>query len=290
MSEAEQVLVQVTVTSIQITQSQSHRLDSYSIIESVYTDCCSSVLYCQFLIVFIDQPFLEESNMTSDILVSTLNLELERTNAAFTRWTENKLSYIQASDANYKRQEEECLFTIRSLKENESQLHELNKTNENIKLQQKLEIDRYINQIDKLQSQVIVLQNQLEKFSEEEKSERQKMENLKIEYKSMKEKSDKSQNDFTRGVQLYSHLGLEFQKAPNDCMKFIFTKIDQENPEKQFSFLIFVDQEDKYQFVESNPTLDSAVTSSLIRRLNQNSDISYFVVQMRRYFCKSLTN
>jgi hypothetical protein len=222
----------------------------------------------------------------ADLLTSNLRIELEKTNAAISRWSDSKRSWLQTSKANYKRQEEECVITISSLKDHDTQLGQFKKLNDNIRAKQADEIDRYRQQIDKLESQAIFLESQLDKFTKEEAAEYEKMNALREESAETQKRADKSVNDLTKGVQLYLNLGLEFQKAPNDCMKFIFTQIDPKNPSRQYYFSIFVDEEDKYQFVESYPSIESTTTKKLIEQLNKDTDISRFVVSMRKAFCK----
>lgn len=222
----------------------------------------------------------------ADLLTSNLRIEIEKTNAAFSRWVDSKRSWLQTSKTSYKRQEEECIVTISSLKDHDTQLSQFQKLNENIRAKQEDEIDRYRKQIDKLESQAVFLETQLEKFAKEEAVEYEKMNALREESAETQRKADKSMFDLTKGVQLYLNLGLEFQKAPNDCMKFIFTQIDPKNPSRQYYFSIFVDDEDKYQFVESYPSIDPSTTKRLVDQLNKDTDISRFVVSMRKVFCQ----
>lgn len=218
-------------------------------------------------------------------LTSSLRQEIEKTNNSLTRWANTKLSQLSSSVTAYKRQEEECIFTINALSDNDRQLTQYKIINDNIRRQQQEEIKRYIQQIEKLEAQKTPLTNQLRKLEEDEHLELQKLDKAMEQYQSDKDKLERSKvQDMSKGVQLYLNLGLEFQKAPNDCMKFIFTQIDSKNPSKEFFFAIFVDGNDKYQFVESSPSLNKDAVNRLVHKLNSDSDISYFVVSMRKAF------
>lgn len=223
-----------------------------------------------------------------DLLTSNLRLEIEKTNIAFSRWTENKLSWLQHKQLNFVRQQEECQCTMNTLYESNRELDELKLKNDSIRLQQQAEVDRYVKQIEKLQSHTILLEQQLDSFSTDDTKASQQLNELTKEYNDLKSKSTKSMNELTHGIRFYLHLGLEFQKAPNDCMKFIFTNIDEKAPARQFYFMIFVDEKDSYQFVESNPVIDGNALTRLMERLNADSNISRFVVSMRSLFVKSL--
>ena len=95
---------------------------------------------------------------------------------------------------------------------------------------------------------------------------------------------ERTLNDLTHGIRLYSSLGLEFQKADGDCMKFVFTQISLEDTSKQYYFTMFVDENDVYQLVDSRPILPRALCSMHLKRLNEDNNIGRFVVSMRKAF------
>jgi hypothetical protein len=128
------------------------------------------------------------------------------------------------------------------------------------------------------------LQPDLVKVSEEEELQMRSLERVHEELEHMRKKMEKSLMDLTHGLHMYAALGLEFQKAEGDCMRLIFTQIDRANPLKEFSFLIFVDDQEKYQLVRTTPQLDKNHCTKLLDQFNKDNDIGRFVLQMRNSF------
>jgi len=219
-------------------------------------------------------------------LTHNLAMELEKTNQSFTRWSENQKDWLEANDANFARSLEECEFTISALRENELQLESARSINDQIKGSQKAEIENCISQIERLKQQKKSLDVQLRKYEEEEEREGKRLETARSEHNTHREKMEQTLNDLTHGIRQYMALGLEFQKAEGDCMKFIFTQVDPANPNKQFYFLMFVDTNDRFQLVETCPPLDPAYCLKHLQALNGDSNVGRFVVSMRRGFLK----
>ncbi len=67
-------------------------------------------------------------------------------------------------------------------------------------------------------------------------------------------------------------------------MKFIFTQIDPRDPTRQFFFLMYVDSNDRFQLVESNPVLDNAYTMKHLEVLNMDNNVGKFVAKMRKAY------
>lgn len=219
-------------------------------------------------------------------LTHNLAMELEKTNQAFTRWSENQKDWLEANDANFAQSMEECECTIAALRENEAQLEAARSINDQIKLTQKTEIENCIAQIERLKQQKKSLDTQLRKYEDEEEREVSRLETARTEHDTHREKMEQTLNDLTHGIRQYMALGLEFQKAEGDCMKFIFTQIDPSDPNKQFYFLMFVDANDRFQLVETSPPLDPAYCLKHLQALNGDSNVGRFVVSMRRGFMK----
>jgi Chromosome segregation protein Spc25 len=106
-------------------------------------------------------------------------------------------------------------------------------------------------------------------------------------------------NNLTRGVILYKHLGLEFERVGDDAnssssasstsssgahLKLIFTQIDAAAPAAQFTFTVAVDAADTYGVYDCAPPVPEAVLQGLLRELNASNDFSAFVCGMRREF------
>lgn len=231
--------------------------------------------------------FFELFEQMSD-LTSNLHLELQKTSQSFSRWADYQCDKLESADQNFERQMEECKSTIVALKENEVHLENCRETMIETKQRQLEEISFYKDETERLRQQLLQLEPQLHKLSEEENLAQIHRSNVENESQNIIKMKQRKYNDLTKGISLYKYLGLEFQKADGDCMRFIFTQIDESNPQRQYYFTIFVDDQDSYQFVNSNPPLDKSICSQYIQKLNVDSNIARFVANMRRAFKETL--
>lgn len=220
----------------------------------------------------------------AEVLTSGLRLELEKTNAAFTRWADKQADWASASEAHFTQMMEECECTIKALHENDAQLEEVRAQNAETKEEQRAEVEHYLLHTDKLKQQKKLLEQQLRKTEEDEARELTRVEAARAEHDEIRTKMERHLNDLTHGVRMYTALGLEFLKAENDCMKFVFTQLDPKDSARQFSFLIFVDSDDRYQLVETAPAIPAHITQQHIKTLNSDNNIGRFVVSMRKSF------
>lgn len=220
----------------------------------------------------------------AEVLTSNLRLELEKTNVAFVRWAEKQQDWLGSTETHFANQMEECDCTIQALHENDRQLEEVRQQNVEIKEQQRAEIEHYLMQTERLRQQKKTLEQQLRKSEEDEAKEMSRVEAARVEHDDVRDKMERSLNDLTHGVRMYAALGLEFHKAEGECMKFVFTQLDPTNPSKQFYFLMFVDADDRYQLVETNPVVPAHICQQHIKTLNMDNNIGRFVVNMRKAF------
>ncbi|KAL7572998.1 hypothetical protein ACA910_007495 [Epithemia clementina (nom. ined.)] len=80
-------------------------------------------------------------------------------------------------------------------------------------------------------------------------------------------------------------LGLEFEKAPQNQLRFLFTQLDPSNPDRAFSFTLSVDsQTDLYELHHCEPMLLGDDTHTLVQQLNATCDMNAFVRAMRQAF------
>ena len=222
--------------------------------------------------------------MTAVALTGKLRVELEKTNTAFTRWADYQRDKLHSSESAYDVAIDECRYTLSALRENEAQLEELRGQNESIKQQQAEEVRRATNELAELRIKRDALLPELQFVTEEENHQTKSLEAIHAELESMRKRMERSLNDLTHGTHLFSNLGLEFQRAEGDCMKFIFTHIDRARPTKAYFFLLFVDSNDKYLLVKTSPELDQGICNKLLDQLNRDNDIGRFVLQMRNTF------
>jgi hypothetical protein len=220
----------------------------------------------------------------AELLTRQLHLELEKTNNAFSRWAANSEDELTKSASQFQQNMEECDHTIIAIEQNINQLEEVRVTNAEIKETQKQEFDNIMKQTTILKDKNSKLNAELQKYEYEEAQELNRLEKTRSEHDNMRNKMEKTLNDLTHGIRLYTSLGLEFQKADSDCMKFIFTQISSSNPSKQYYFTMYVDDNDKYQLVDTKPKLPTKVCNTSIIQLNEDNNIGKFVVNMRNGF------
>ena len=225
-----------------------------------------------------------------DTLTSDLTLKLQQATQSFNRWADNQVDNLESSDMNFEQTIEDCENTMEALKNNENNIEGLRIRQNAIKERQQGEIVEVSREIEDLKKQRQRIQPEIKQLQEEEILELQKYENYKKELLESRAAREKALNDLTKGIKLYQKLGLEFEKAENDCMKFIFTQIDPKNHSRRFEFLLLVDEDDCYQLVDSTPALEPEVCKSFVIQLNADNDISRFVVNMRKEYQYLATN
>lgn len=219
-----------------------------------------------------------------DPLTANLTLRLQQATQDVNRFVDNQVDLLESSDMNFEQTIEDSESTMEALSRNESNIDELRIRQNAIKDRQQGEIIEIKNEIDQMRKEHVQLKPEIKKLQEEEIIELEKLERFKKELLDSRIAREKTLNDLTKGIKLYQQLGLQFEKAENNCMQFIFTQIDPQNHSRKFEFFLLVDEEDCYQLVDSLPALDVEVCKSLIIQLNEDNDISRFVVSMRREY------
>ena len=219
-----------------------------------------------------------------DSLTSDLALKLQQATQDVNRFVDNQVDLLESSDMNFEQTIEDSESTMEALSRNENNLDGLRIRQNAIKERQQGEIIEIKSDIDQLRKEQLQLQPEIKKLQEEEITELQRLENFKKGLLESRAAREKALNDLTKGIKLYQQLGLQFEKAENNCMQFIFTQIDPQNHSRKFEFFLLVDEEDCYQLVDSVPALDVEVCKSLIIQLNEDNDISRFAVNMRREY------
>jgi chromosome segregation ATPase len=224
--------------------------------------------------------------MLAENLASTLVAEVERTNQLFSRWAADREEWLLSTDAAFESSLEESQCTLQALKDSEEQLESIRSEQDFIKAAQRRDVEMYEAQIARLTDLVQNLAPQRDAADAEEALEERKLREVVEHSKKASEDRKRSLQELTRGVLEYSRLGLEFQKADSNVMKFIFTLMERENPTEPYTFYMFVDNADQYQLVEIVPPLDPAATGRAVDALNADNDIGRFVVAMRKLFCE----
>jgi len=95
-------------------------------------------------------------------------------------------------------------------------------------------------------------------------------------------------DDLTRGVVNYKKLGLDFTQIGRDAqLQFFFTELNPIDPSRKFSFVLDVNDEEKYDIVDCDPNIDVKILVDILEELNRTdlaADMSMLVRRMRRAF------
>jgi myosin heavy subunit len=221
-------------------------------------------------------------------LTTNLRIELDKTNHVFQKWTSDYGNWLDKHEQDYERVMEEVDATLQALRTTDQHLEESRALNDAIKQQQKKEIVQAHQQVEGYQRQLASLQQQLLHYQDEEHQNQERLEKLRQEHELLRQKVEHNLQDLTHGISHYAKMGLEFQKADGDSMKFIFTQIDRANPQRPFYFVMFVDENNTYRLVETSPELPTSQVAGLLQTLNETNDISVFVYRIRCLFVRSL--
>lgn len=219
-----------------------------------------------------------------DLLTTNLKLELEKTNQQFLRWANDHKEWLNRTQEEYDVSLEELECTIQALQRTNIELESSKEHQLEIKSQQQSELYQAKAYQEDLKAQLNSVEKQFHTLQIEEVEVNQRLNALKLENERLKQQMEHKLHDLTYGIQHFLHLGLEFQKASNDCMKFNFINIDPSLPSRVFSFIIFVDDKNLYQLVETLPQLDRDECLAALTELNKTNNIAKFVVTIRKLF------
>ena len=132
------------------------------------------------------------------------------------------------------------------------------------------------------------MEQQLLFFNQEEVKAVAALEEVTALYNLEMNKMAKTMKDLQHGMQNFSHLGLHFEKADGECMKFVFTQIDPSEPQREFYFLLLVDERNMYRLSGApHPPLPLpclTMSSLYLDNLNRDNNIGLFVFLMRSMF------
>ena len=121
-------------------------------------------------------------------------------------------------------------------------------------------------------------------------------------------------DDLTRGIINYKYLGLDFEKAENQKLRydffdlwtgwhvslkmidmltcancsFSFSQIDPDNPSRKFWFVLGANEFDAYDISDCSPAIDQDLLQDMVFDLNANDDLGHFVMKMRLAFVQTI--
>lgn len=113
-----------------------------------------------------------------------------------------------------------------------------------------------------------------------------------------KERVEKSKRitveDLTIAILRYKQVaGLDFEKESKSsspgAIRFIFTRVDKYDLDRKFSFVLRVNDEDRWEVKDCSPALDADQVLALVEEFDETEDWPPFVGGMRRLFKNTLT-
>ncbi|KAG7355813.1 chromosome segregation protein Spc25 [Nitzschia inconspicua] len=128
-------------------------------------------------------------------------------------------------------------------------------------------------------------QRRIQDITLEEKKQQMRAQEARLLKEQVEEDKKTTLDDLTRGVINYKMLGLDFVRTDRDGrLRFCFTKLDSNDPSREFSFLLIVDDQDKFDIVECQPAIEATELVDILTELNRTEDMSALTRRMRRVF------
>jgi hypothetical protein len=62
----------------------------------------------------------------------------------------------------------------------------------------------------------------------------------------------------------------------------VFTQVDPNDPTREFSFFLSVNEEERYDIVDCDPSIDVTELMEILENLNRDEDMSALVRRMRK--------
>jgi len=136
-------------------------------------------------------------------------------------------------------------------------------------------------------------QRELEEMKKDEAVQRARAEEARKTKQKAEALKDQNVEDLTVGMILYKRLGLTFEKGDNGSLRFVFTMIDRNDPDRPFTFKLCVNDEALYEIKECHPPLGAGTIIRLVDELNESHDgstdgFSTFVRGMRNAFIETI--
>ncbi len=149
----------------------------------------------------------------------------------------------------------------------------------------KTEVDAVLSEVANLRKTATVeVPAKLAEKSKALEDEQRALEVARRDYEAKRVGRELRKNEMSKGVTFYKErLGLAFEKLPDCSLSFRLTLIDPENPQRPFSFAMFVDQSNVYHVLRCEPRVEF---DPLLAQLNRDNKLSVFVQHMRRLFKK----
>mmetsp|Transcript_163 Transcript_163/g.205 ORF Transcript_163/g.205 Transcript_163/m.205 type:complete len:193 (+) Transcript_163:34-612(+) len=136
---------------------------------------------------------------------------------------------------------------------------------------------------------------ELEDLKNESEYEKQRAQDSRELLEQVEESAKSTIFHLNKANDIYGWAGLEIEKAPNGCVRFKFTQIDPNDPDRPFSILLCVNEDELYEIKECQPdALSKDALEEMERDLNDeevdpvNDSLKTFSQSLRRAFIASL--
>lgn len=184
------------------------------------------------------------------------------------------------------------LEAVRHNKDTISQLHAEREGLDGLYQQQVAETEADREAVQRLQEQLAAMEKELQQLPAELDAKMQALEAKRaIVAGTLRDAADveadrvQKLNELNRGIGFFrQRLGLDFTQVAPGGLRVTYTYVDPADELRPFSFLVRVNGTGVFEISEVSPALE---VDSLVAKLNQNNDFSWFVQAMRRRF-KSL--
>eukprot|EP00934_Nitzschia_sp_Nitz4_P002026 Nitzschia sp. Nitz4//scaffold3_size479765//244831//245752//NITZ4_000104-RA/size479765-augustus-gene-1.572-mRNA-1//1//CDS//3329550770//2026//frame0 len=144
-------------------------------------------------------------------------------------------------------------------------------------------------EITKLQLERESRKNRVNEISREENRLREQANKARTLKKDYEDAKKTTVDDLTRGIVNYKYLGLDFVRTNTaNELRFAFTRLDPNDESRQFSFLLQINEHDKYEIANCEPEVPMSKLVEIADTMNNTEDMSYVVREMRHAFVDSL--
>jgi hypothetical protein len=228
------------------------------------------------------------------MLTDNLRLELQLTVASVNRWSEKQCDMLDFHKLNFDKTVEEFDTTVAALSKSNDELEQTRPLQAQLKAAQTNDLRVLGEEISGLRNNTLAAKQQLKALTEQEAQLKQQLASKSKEFAAVQAATLKAQNDRRFGLSKFvTALGLRFEKAQQDSIKFIFANLLPANAAFEAFFIIRVDDDDAYQLMDVAPVeimgeAGAAEVAGLVRQLNEDNDIGQFAARMRGFFQRAL--
>lgn len=227
------------------------------------------------------------------MLTDNLRLELQSTVAAVNRWAEKQCDTLDFHKLTFDKATEEFDCTMAALSKTNDELEHARPIQAQLKSSQEQELKALADDVQTLHNNVSKMTKMMQTLDVQELELKQQLIEKNREFDLAKAASAKAQNDRKFGLSKFTtSLGLRFEKAKQDSIKFIFNQLLPSDPAFECYFIIRVDDNDVYELMEVAPTAavgaNNDAVLSLLHQLNEDNEIGKFTCGMRRLFKEHL--